>query len=1103
MVNNHSLEYASGVFTSTVNGITATTSLGSLTLPWGSLTGTLTNQTDLRDALDGKRNAFIVATTTTAASTAAKIVTTLDGAYIPTAGDVYLLSYTAGQTAASATLNINGSGAKNVRLQNANAAALGHTTAAGGVLMYYYDGTYYHLIGSQQQSDTNTTYTGWGFTPAAITVNTTGAINRMYIANSASELVLTLPTTAAIGSVIGITGLGTGGFRVAAPAGDNILIEGNNTGAAGYITGGQFDTVYLMNTVANTTWQVVDYTGTLADNNSITYGVSTKLKYFAEPSATPSVAPSVASGITGSIAIGDSAQANAINVNAMGTGAGNGTSANASSSNFFGYGSGMGATNAYHSNYFGSGAGYYATNAFYSNFFGINAGYNASSAESSNFFGRRAGDAATNAANSNFFGYYSGRGATNASFSNLFGFQSGMTFTGNNLGSNNIIIGTNISLPNATANSMNIGGLLFGTGLQSDTTGDPKIIPTSGSKLGIGTSTPAYKLTVQDTANPLQLVGIQTGTLSDQVLTVDAGGVVRQIPTSSLGGGGGTTLNWYAENVTAPTTAPISTGTGSIAMGNGAQALSSNMFVYGQNAGSSASSASYSSLLGFQSGMSFAGNNIGANNIIIGTNISLPNATANSMNIGGVLFGTGFYSTTSGNPLTTPIAGGKIGIGTNTPGYRLTVQDTADPLQLVGLQTAAPTDMLLMVNESTGVVRRMYSGTLLTMTDPRYIMNQTASDQSASFRIDGSGYIGASLGIRVIPTYTLDVGNSSVSGIVARFTNSTGNCTINPNNTSLSCSSDINLKKNIELLNTAETFTLTTVSLDPSGTSTLDKLSKLEVVKYNWNSENDGDAKHTGFIAQNMEQIFPDLVSTDPVSNLKAINYAGMTPYLVSAVNELNSKSIFANTGSFNLINNTIRTSLNNLSLNLASFSSGSEEQTNLLTDLETLFSTSSLASIKALTNTLTKSSFSLNMNNNALTNIKALESASGNWRITESGTLEVEKLCIKNSAGKYICITGDDLERLSIGLTAPTPEKPSNVDNLTTETEASTPSSQSSTSTSSPVIEEVTASSSDTLVEPDTRSSIAEILENVQPIVEEPVIDPIKEPVEPAPETP
>lgn len=68
------------------------------------------------------------------------------------------MTYTLGTTAASASININATGAKAVRIGNAAATALGHTTTAGGSLMYRYDGTYFHLLGSQQQVDTNTLY---------------------------------------------------------------------------------------------------------------------------------------------------------------------------------------------------------------------------------------------------------------------------------------------------------------------------------------------------------------------------------------------------------------------------------------------------------------------------------------------------------------------------------------------------------------------------------------------------------------------------------------------------------------------------------------------------------------------------------------------------------------------------------------------------------------------------------------------------------------------------------------------------------------------------------------------------------------------------------
>jgi hypothetical protein len=227
--------------------------------------------------------------------------------------------------------------------------------------------------------------------------------------------------------------------------------------------------------------------------------------------------------------------------------------------------------------------------------------------------------------------------------------------------------------------------------------------------------------------------------------------------------------------------------------GNGAglgatNASYSNLFV--QNAGVYATNASYSNFFGYNAGGSlFPGNNIGSNNIIIGTNISLGNGIADSMNIGGVLFGTGFYNTTTGSPSITPVSGGRIGIANNTP------------------------------------------------------------------------------------LYTLHVGSPSLSGIVSRFQNSTGTCDINPTTTSLSCSSDRTLKTNITNLNN----------------TILNQITTLQPVTYTWINDTTNQ-QQTGFIAQDVEAIFPSLVSTDPTTNLKSLNYIGLIPYTIEGIKELDIK---------------------------------------------------------------------------------------------------------------------------------------------------------------------------------------------------------------------
>jgi hypothetical protein len=227
--------------------------------------------------------------------------------------------------------------------------------------------------------------------------------------------------------------------------------------------------------------------------------------------------------------------------------------------------------------------------------------------------------------------------------------------------------------------------------------------------------------------------------------------------------------------------------------GSGATSATNSNFI-GQKAGWNAGVASYSNIFGFHAGYTYTGNDIGSNNIIIGTNISLPNATANAINIGGVLFGTGTYIDTdaSHNPSITAQTAGKIGIA------------------------------------------------------------------------------------RIPTTYTLEVGNSSVSGIVARFINSAGTCDINPTSASLSCSSDRTLKKNI-----------TTLDSGRDASDILNKVLSLRPVTYNWNSEKENATAHIGFIAQDVQEIFPDLVSQDEQTQLLSLNYMGLIPYTVRALQEM------------------------------------------------------------------------------------------------------------------------------------------------------------------------------------------------------------------------
>jgi len=109
----------------------------------------------------------------------------------------------------------------------------------------------------------------------------------------------------------------------------------------------------------------------------------------------------------------------------------------------------------------------------------------------------------------------------------------------------------------------------------------------------------------------------------------------------------------------------------------GREANSSGICVFiGNQAGYQTQNSSYSILIGYQVGKKITGNGIGANNIIIGKNITLENDRKDSINIGGLIFATGSYPTHAGNPYSGS-ANGKVGINISLPQAALHVSGAA------------------------------------------------------------------------------------------------------------------------------------------------------------------------------------------------------------------------------------------------------------------------------------------------------------------------------------------------------------------------------------------------------------------------------------------
>ena len=200
---------------------------------------------------------------------------------------------------------------------------------------------------------------------------------------------------------------------------------------------------------------------------------------------------------------------------------GNATTANGS--NFIGTNAGLNATTSNFANFIGYYAGFGATGSQLSNFIGSQAGQDATGSNNSNFIGQQAGYLAANNISSNFIGNQAGFNTSGSSYSTLIGFKAGADLTSvNGIGSNNIIIGTNITLPSGSTNSINIGGVLFGSNTYSTTTGLAFSGAQTNGRIGINVVSPQQALHVS--GNTLIRGGLTANTISATTISLPFSG---------------------------------------------------------------------------------------------------------------------------------------------------------------------------------------------------------------------------------------------------------------------------------------------------------------------------------------------------------------------------------------------------------------------------------------------------------------------------------------------------------------------------------------------------------------------------------------------------
>ncbi len=255
---------------------------------------------------------------------------------------------------------------------------------------------------------------------------------------------------------------------------------------------------------------------------------------------------------------------------------------------------------------------------------------------------------------------------------------------------------------------------------------------------------------------------------------------------------------------------------------------------------------------------------------IAGTNATLTNTHGLLIQAGAVAGGTtNSYGLTvnaqtgATNNYGAVFATGNVGIGTTAPGGKLDVNGIAlfsggsgseitgggSRIQIVG-GYSTPVSGRFIIGDATGWKTHFSSRTSGPVT-------------SDLLTIQDNGNVGIGT---TAPANLLHVYRGS-DGVVARFEDTNGTCDVNPTSTALVCASDIRLKRNV-------------VTLPDS----LDKIMALRSVSFKWNSQTNND-KRIGFIAQEVEQIIPELVSTS-ADGYKSIAHTNFIPFLVGAIQE-------------------------------------------------------------------------------------------------------------------------------------------------------------------------------------------------------------------------
>jgi len=402
--------------------------------------------------------------------------------------------------------------------------------------------------------------------------------------------------------------------------------------------------------------------------------------------------------------------------------------------------------------------------------------------------------------------------------------------------------------------------------------------------IGTGSSSPAYRLQVVASSNPLALSGVQTGT-GDTILTISGTGVVqRAIRTNILS----QTWSLSGNNITSgqkfgttnSQALVFITGTG----GSEKMRISTSGLV-GINAGTSptnrlhvADTADPLRLVGVQSDTVTTVLTISNTGVV--KSISKGNLVSQNWNFSGnSLSSNQKLGTTSNHALPFITNGvermrisqsGNIGIGTDAPNTRLHIvsSDDEDPITFEGLLNDEAAEKVLTIT-TDGIVKQTLKSSINDQTWSLSGNEVTEVKQlGTTSNYDLSLIAAGSEKMRITTAGSVTIGD--IPDLDQNYLLTVGGyikCA------GVNNASDRRLKKNIQNLNYG-----------------LKDVVALQPVTYNWIDPKQTDKTQIGLIAQDLKPIIPELVNGDEEKGKLSVNYIGLVPVLINAIKEQQSK---------------------------------------------------------------------------------------------------------------------------------------------------------------------------------------------------------------------